>query len=136
MWETSLYLYEQNMNTQNYLKVLEEAIEEMNELRDISRDVLFLQIDNPRYHWSIEALEFYYENNIKIIDWTPYSPDLNPIENICAIMKRKIAGKTLITIDSQKMNYMEWTWWWDDYEDMNEHLWQNEWLHWGKKMLY
>ena len=27
--KTSLYLYEQNMNTQNYLKVLEEAIEEI-----------------------------------------------------------------------------------------------------------
>ena len=50
------------MNTQNYLIVLEEAIEEMKELRDISKDVLFLQINNPRYHWSIEALEFYYEN--------------------------------------------------------------------------
>ena len=81
------------MNTQNYLKVLEEAIEEMKELRDTSRDVLFLQIDNARYHWSIEALKFYYENNIKIIDWPLYSPDLNPIENIWAIMKRKIARK-------------------------------------------
>ena len=50
------------MNTQNYLKVLEEAIEEMKKLRD----VLFLQIDNARCHWSIEALEFYYENNILI----------------------------------------------------------------------
>ena len=38
------------MNTQNYLKVLEEAIEEMKELRDISRDVLFLQIGNAKYH--------------------------------------------------------------------------------------
>ena len=27
------------------------------------RNVLFLQIDNARYHWSIETLEFYYENN-------------------------------------------------------------------------
>ena len=56
------------MNTQNYLKVLEEAIGEMKELRGISRDVLFIQIDNARYHWSIEALEFYNENNTKIID--------------------------------------------------------------------
>ena len=93
--KTSLYLYEQNMNTQNYLKVLEEAIKEMKELKDISRNVLFLQIDNARYHWSIEALEFYYENNIKIIDWPPYYPDLNPIENIWAIMKRKIVEKLL-----------------------------------------
>ena len=23
--------------------------------------------------------------------------------------------------------------WSDDYEGMNEHIWQNEWLHWGKK---
>ena len=34
------------MNTQNYWKVLEEAIEEMKELWDISRNGLFLQIGN------------------------------------------------------------------------------------------
>ena len=97
------------MNTQNYLKVLEEAIEEMKELRDISRDVLFLQIDNARYHRSIEALEFYYENNIKVIDWPLYSPDLNPIKYIFAIMKRKIAIKTFTTINSLK-NELETIW--------------------------
>ena len=90
------------MSTQNYLKILEMAIEEMKELRNISRDVLFLQIDNTRYHWSIEALEFYYENNIKIIDSPPYSPELNPIENSWAIMKKKIAGKTFTIINSLK----------------------------------
>ena len=55
------------MNTQNYFKVLEEEIEEMKELRDISRDVLFLQIDNSRYHWSIEALELNYEKILKLL---------------------------------------------------------------------
>ena len=44
---------------------------------------------------SIEALEFYYENNINMIDWPPFSPGLNPIENTWAIMKRKIVGKLL-----------------------------------------
>ena len=35
------------------------------------------------------------------------------------------------------MNYIQYgeNWWWDDYEDMNEHLWQNEWLHWGKRII-
>ena len=33
----------------------------MKELREISRDVLFLQIDNARYHLSFEVLEFYDE---------------------------------------------------------------------------
>ena len=73
--------------------VLEEAFEEIKELRDISWDVLFLQIDNARYYWSIKALKFYKENNINIIDRPPYSPELDPIENIWAIMKRKIDEK-------------------------------------------
>ena len=46
------------MNTQNYLKVLEEAIEEMKELRDISRDVLFLQIDNAKIISQLKHLNF------------------------------------------------------------------------------
>ena len=32
------------MNTHNYLKVLEETIEEMKELKDISKDVLFFKL--------------------------------------------------------------------------------------------
>ena len=54
-----------------------------------------------------------------------YSSNLNSIENVWAIMKRKIDGETFTTINNLKMNYinMERTWWWDDYEDMNEHLW-------------
>ena len=51
----------------NYLKVLEEAIEEMEDIRDISRDVLFLQIENARYLWSIENFEIYFENDINIL---------------------------------------------------------------------
>ena len=104
--KTPPYFYEQNMNTQNYLKVLEETIEEMKELRDISRDVLFLLIDNARYHWSMKHLNFFNENNIKIIDWLLHSPDLNPIENIWTIMKRKIAGKTFTNINNLKINYI------------------------------
>ena len=42
------------MKIQNYLKVLEEAIEEMEDIRDTSKDVLFLQIENVRYLSTIE----------------------------------------------------------------------------------
>ena len=74
----SFYLYEQNMNTQNFYSI-ERIYREIKKLRSISRDILFLQIGNARYHWSIEALEFYFENNIKTIDWPIYSPELNSI---------------------------------------------------------
>ena len=46
--KTSLYLYKQNMNIKIHLKVLEKDIEGMMKLRDISRNVLFLQINNAK----------------------------------------------------------------------------------------
>ena len=98
--KTSLYLYEMNFNTENYLKVLEEAVEEMKEIT--SSETLYLQMDNARYHWATEALEFYLEKNIKVIDWPPYSPDLNPIENTWAIMKQKLDGRKSATMTSLK----------------------------------
>ena len=53
-------MYEQNMNSKNYSKVFEVAIEENLEFIDISRDELFFQIGNARYPWSYEELEFYH----------------------------------------------------------------------------
>ena len=37
-------------------------------------------MDNARIHWTLDDLRFYKENNIVVIDWPAYSPDLNPIE--------------------------------------------------------
>ena len=37
-----------NFNTENYLKVLEEAVEEMKEITN--SETLYLQMDNARYH--------------------------------------------------------------------------------------
>ena len=89
-----------NFNTENYLRVLEEAVEKMKEITN--SETLYLQMDNARYHWTTKELEFYLEKSIKVIDWPPYSPDLNPIENIWAIMKQKLEGRKFATITSLK----------------------------------
>lgn len=34
--------------------------------------------------------EFGQENGVHFLDWPPYSPDLNPIENVWALLKEKI----------------------------------------------
>ena len=54
-----------------------------------------LQMDNCRVHWSLEALQFYKDNEITVIDWSPYSPDLNPIENIWIFIKAKLGSKNI-----------------------------------------
>ena len=46
------------MNTQNYLKVSEETIEEMKELKNISRDVLFLQLTIQDFIGQLKHLNF------------------------------------------------------------------------------
>jgi hypothetical protein len=69
-------------------------------------DDLYFQFDNDPKHTSIKALglkalglkalglkakNFITKNKIKIINHPPSSPDLNPIENIWGIMKKKIS---------------------------------------------
>ena len=77
-------------------KILEDSLPELNE---ISREKkIYMQMDNARIHWTLDALRFYKENNIVVIDWPAYSPDLNPIENVWAYIKGKLSGKKFISM--------------------------------------
>ena len=50
-------------------------------------------MNNCRVHWSLEALQFYKDNETTVIYWTPYSPDLYSIENIWEFIKAKFGSK-------------------------------------------
>ena len=71
-----LYLFNRNLDTNIYIEILEFSLSEMNK---IMKNSDILQFDNDPKHRSLKALEFYKENNIKIIDRESNSPDLNPI---------------------------------------------------------
>ena len=70
----------------NYIEILKEALEEIGS--KLNNNEVMLQMDNSRYNWTSKALEFYSNNGIKVIDWPSYSPDLNPIKNIWAFIKK------------------------------------------------
>ena len=52
-----------------------------------------IQMYNAKYHCKNWVLQFYQENNIKVINWPSYSPYLNLIKNIWSIIKNKLKGR-------------------------------------------
>ena len=52
--------------------------------------------DNATYHTGHASREVREHYGIDRFDWPPYSPDLNPIENVWGLIKDKLAKHPLI----------------------------------------
>lgn len=48
------------------------------------------QLDNAYIHTSQETKAFFEEQGVNVLDWPVRSPDLNPIENLWALLARKV----------------------------------------------
>ena len=101
----TLQVFEENLNTEVYLNILSDMLPEM---RQINNKKNRLQMDNAKVHWPINALKFYKENNLGLIDWPPNSPDLNPIENVWAYLKSKLSDQKYTK--NQQISKIHTTW--------------------------
>ena len=64
----------------------------------IFQNVIFQQ-DNASAHTAKVTKKWLADNSIDAMFWPGQSPDLNPIENIWAIISRTLAGRTISNKD-------------------------------------
>lgn len=71
--------------------------------------LLIFQDDNDPKHRSKNVSIYKEEYNIQSLVWPSNSPDLNPIENVWYLLKRKLHGKEYDSVENLKNNIInEW----------------------------
>ena len=78
------------LNSISYLDILNRYNEK------IHFPGLVFQQDNAPVHTASTIKNFFLENKWEVLDWPPYSPDLNIIENLWAIVKKRLAKQTVL----------------------------------------
>jgi transposase len=88
---TDLHIVQGNMNSLYYRANVLQAI--VLPLRNRVGDRFVLMDDNARPHRARIITTFLEDNNIQRIEWPAMSPDLNPIENIWAMLNTRLRNR-------------------------------------------
>lgn len=81
-FERKIFIFTEILTAEKYLEILKT------QLKDYKNYIL--QDDNDPKHRSKIVTNWKKENNVEYIDWPSNSPDINPIENVWALLKHKI----------------------------------------------
>ena len=85
-----LQFFSGNMGSEQYIKMLSIANSEILKLHPNGFILLW---DSDAKHRSDISLNYYIKNNIQLLEWPAYSPDLNPFENIWVNIKNSLGSK-------------------------------------------
>ena len=84
---------DKKMNAEDYKKLLVEQFADISHSMDGSKWIF--QQDNAPCHKAKVLMDWLSKQKIDILRWPPYSPDLNPIENLWSLLARKVYNAIL-----------------------------------------
>ncbi|KAF7692910.1 Transposable element Tc3 transposase [Cucumispora dikerogammari] len=102
-----LVFVDKNIDSIEYINILSNNLSQS--IRSMNLPFFSFQQDNARPHISKLTREYFEHMNIDVLEWSSQSSDLNPIENIWGVLKKKVNERSPKSIEELK-NIIEEEW--------------------------